>query len=104
MSAYQVGKLMFDLKKQEKLETFKKDPEAMMQAYGLSEEEKTFIRTKKSQPFFDAGIHPLLLGQGVRTLGLDPIMRMSLRASEDKTVADRETLEAIRKKFSLVSD
>lgn len=75
MSTYRIGRLLFELKKPEVLEEFKKDPDAMMAKFKLSAEDRQYIIDKNPRPLFDAGIHPQLISQSSRTIGMNPIGR-----------------------------
>ncbi|MSQ32159.1 MAG: hypothetical protein EXR59_02835 [Dehalococcoidia bacterium] len=75
MNTYRIGRLLFELKKPEVLEEFKKDPHSMMEKFKLSEEDKQYIIDKNPRPLFDAGIHPQLISQSGRTIGMNPIGR-----------------------------
>ena len=81
LDLYKVGKLMYELRGPERLAEWKRDPEAMMTRYGLAEEDKAAIRGKNGKAYYDAGIHPLLLGAGSRAMGFEPIMRIGMGAA-----------------------
>lgn len=72
MSAYQVGKLVFDLNRQPALvEQFQKDPEPFLERYRLSEDAKKAIRERNLRFFYDLGVNPyLVMGMG-RLLKID---------------------------------
>lgn len=72
MSAYQVGKLVFELNRQPQLvEQFQKEPEPFMERYRLSEEEKKAIRNRDIRFFYDLGVNPYLAMGMARLLKLD---------------------------------
>ena len=78
LDLYKVGKLMYDLRNPERVAEWKRDPEAMMTKYGLPEEDKAVIRGKIAKPYFEAGMHPILLGTGARAMGLEGMMRFGM--------------------------
>lgn len=91
-----IGKLCYDLRQPAAQAEWKADPEAMMNKYGLSEEDRVPIRDKIARPFFDAGMHPILLGTGARAMGLEPMMRRPMGAPAGPLTPEAEE----RKKFA----
>lgn len=96
LNVYKVGKLMYVLKTPDGIAEWKKDPEAMMDRFGLSEEDRGPIRDKVARPFYDAGLHAHLLGSGSRAMGLEPMSRYGGTAATQPTPAEIEE----RKKFA----
>ncbi len=99
MNTYRIGRLLFELKKPEVLEEFKKDPHAMMEKFKLSEEDKQFIIDKNPRPLFDAGIHPQLISQSSRTIGMNPIGRDPSVRQAPPLQKGSEDEEASRQKY-----
>lgn len=95
LNTYNVGKLMYILKTPPGIAEWKKDPEAMMDRFGLTEEDRGPIRDKVARPFYDAGLHAHLLGSGSRAMGLEP---MSKYGNTSGTPTPEEVEE--RKKFA----
>ncbi len=95
LNTYNVGKLMYVLKTPPGIAEWKKDPEAMMDRFGLTEEDRGPIRDKVRRPFYDAGLHAPLLGSGSRAIGLEPMSKFGM-TSGTPTPAEIEE----RKKFA----
>ncbi len=91
-----VGKLMYDLRYPNIQAEWKANPEALMDRYGLSEEDRQPIRDKVARPFFDAGLHPILLGGGARAMGMEPMMRRPMPPPAGPLTPEAEE----RKKFA----
>ena len=114
LDIYKVGKLMYDIKKPDGMAEWKRDPEAMMTKYGLSEEDKNTLRGKVGMPYYEAGIHPHLLGSGCRFMGLEPVARNpavnpeatpkpeALALAQKEAEARKKKAEEIAKMFNLV--
>ena len=59
MSAYQVGKLVFDLNRQPQLvKDFQREPELFFERYRLTDEEKRAIRNKDVRFLYELGVNP----------------------------------------------
>ena len=72
MSAYEVGKLFFDMKHHPELaEEFRGNPEAVMSRYGFTEEEKAAIRRKDVKFIYRLGVNPYLVLGWSGPLGID---------------------------------
>ncbi len=93
---HKIGKLMYELRQPAAQAEWKANPEAMMDKYGLSEEDRGPIRDKVARPFFDAGLHPILLGTGARAIGMEPMMRRQMGAPAGPLTPGAEE----RKKFA----
>jgi len=64
MSHYWVGKLCFDATRNPALvEEYKKDPEALLNRYRFTEEEKQRLRDCDAPYFYQLGINPYLVGR-----------------------------------------
>ena len=102
MDTYRIGRFLFELKKPDVLAEYRKDPEAMMNKYKLSQEEKSYITSKDPRAIFDAGIHPQLISQSSRTIGMDPITKYRPRAqsvSPESPVSKDASEEGIRQQL-----
>jgi len=66
MGAYEVGKLFFDMRRDERLaEEFRTNLDAVMERYGFTEEEKHAVRKKDMKFLYRLGVNPyLVLGAG----------------------------------------
>lgn len=80
INIFRVNHLVYDLRNQEVMEAFMRDPESEMDRYYLSEEDKTPLRTKNLQPLLDAGVNPNVLRPLCQALGIPPI-NLSTRIS-----------------------
>ena len=72
MGAYEVGKLFFDMKHDQRLAgEFRTDPEAVMERYRFTEEEKDAIRKKDMRFIYKLGVNPYLVLGWSGPLGVD---------------------------------
>lgn len=72
MGAYEVGKLLFDMKHDERLaKEFRANREEVMERYAFSEEEKDAIRKKDARFLYTLGVNPYLVLGWSGPLGLD---------------------------------
>jgi hypothetical protein len=72
MSHYNIGKLVFDTRHNESLnEEWKTDPEAVMEKYGFTEEEKDAMRRKDIVYFYELGVNPYSIGRVAGLMGMD---------------------------------
>ena len=72
MGAYEVGKLFFDMKHDRRLaEEFRSNPDAVMERYGFTGEEKQAIRKKDVKFIYRLGVNPYLVLGWSGPLALD---------------------------------
>ena len=66
MGAYEVGRLIFELRKDALLaEQFRADKDGVMEQYGLSEREKQAVRDQDIEFIYQLGVNPyLVIGAG----------------------------------------
>ena len=66
MGAFEVGRLIFDLRKDEHLaQEFRTNRDGMMERYGLTQEEKKAIHNKDIKFIYQLGVNPyLVIGAG----------------------------------------
>jgi len=66
MGAYEVGRLIFELRKDALLaEQFRADKDIVMEQYGLSEREKQAVRDQDIEFIYQLGVNPyLVIGAG----------------------------------------
>ena len=71
MGAYEVGRLIFDLRKNALLaEQFRADKDGVMEQYGLSEREKQAVRDQDIKFIYRLGVNPYLVSGAGSHLGL----------------------------------
>ncbi|MGH7775358.1 MAG: hypothetical protein ACREQA_24295 [Candidatus Binatia bacterium] len=72
MGAYEVGRLIFDLRKESGLaKEFGGNPEVVMERYRLTEEEKKAFRNKDIKFIYQLGVNPYLIIGAGGPLGLE---------------------------------
>ena len=66
MGAYEVGRLIFDLRKDRHLaEKFRADKDSVMEQYGLTDQEKQAVHNKDIKFIYQLGVNPyLIIGAG----------------------------------------
>ncbi len=71
MSHVEVGQLVFDSRHDPGLEeAWRADPDAVMERYGFTDEEREAIRAKNIQFFYELGVNPYLIGRVGQLMGL----------------------------------
>lgn len=71
MSAYQLGKLLYEVsRKRDLAHAFQADPAPFLERYDLSEEEKQAVLRRDIRFLYEAGVHPLLLLTVARLFGI----------------------------------
>ena len=83
-NVYRVNHFAFDLRNSEVMDAFKKDSEAEMNAYFLSEEDRKPIREKNVQALLDAGVNPNVLRSLCVALGIPAVNPSPPRGSESQ--------------------
>ena len=73
INVFRVNHFVYDMRNPEVMDAFKKDPEAEMDRYFLSEEDRAPIRSKNMQPLLDIGVNPNVLRSICQALGIPPI-------------------------------
>ncbi len=81
-NVFRVNHFAFDLRNPEVMEAFKKDPEAEMSAYYLSEDDRKPIREKNVPALLDAGINPNVLRSLCVAMGVPAVNVQPPRGSE----------------------
>jgi hypothetical protein len=72
MSLYWTGKLGFDLRRNpELLQQFRADPEAILERYHFTAEEREAIQRKDVRYFYELGVNPFLIGRLAQLFGLE---------------------------------
>lgn len=82
LNVFRINHFAFDLRNSEVMDAFKKDPEAEMSAYFLSEEDKKPIREKNIQALMDAGINPNVMRSLCVAIGVPAVNVQPPRADE----------------------
>jgi len=74
MGAYEVGRLIFDLRKDEHLaEEFRANRDGVLERYRLTQEEKKAIRNKDVKFIYQLGVNPYLIIGAGGCLGLSRV-------------------------------
>lgn len=72
MGSYEVGKLFYEVgRNPQMMGQFKENPEALMERFHLTEEDKKAVRDKDVKYLYKAGVNPYLLIGSARLMGLD---------------------------------
>lgn len=78
MSAYQLNKLCYDLKRPENREVFRADPEAYYRRYQLDEDELSALRARDYAWLFEHGVnfYVLVVHAGMHDIRLPQLMQL----------------------------